>query len=204
MVAVCRGLTEGEKPTREGSIAAGLPKMGSTQGPDGDLVTWFREGINKMVDTFENTPPTKPVYAFGFGPQEWQFVARRMAHETAMHRWDAEHAVGTAAGFDKALAADGIDELLGVMVPMFFKHADFAGSGQTIHLHETGGDTGWSIKAKADNIEWRHEHNESADVTAIGSLNDLYLFMWNRLPADELDVLGDEQLLTRWLTAAAV
>lgn len=37
------GLPEGERATREGSMAAGLPKVGSAQRPDTDLVPWFRK-----------------------------------------------------------------------------------------------------------------------------------------------------------------
>src|ERR1700709_2063336 len=39
----------------------------------------------------------------------WQ---RRMAVETALHRWDVEHAVGAPAPLDPALSCDGIDEAL--------------------------------------------------------------------------------------------
>jgi hypothetical protein len=39
-----------------------------------------------------------------------------MAHETAVHRFDAELAAGTPTPIEADLAADGVDEILGVML----------------------------------------------------------------------------------------
>ena len=36
------------------------------------------------------------------------FVIRRMAQETAIHRWDAESAAGTVTPVESTLASDGI------------------------------------------------------------------------------------------------
>ena len=47
------------------------------------------------------------------GDRPGSFYPRRMAHETAVHRWDA---VGGA--IDPALAVDGIDEHLGLFAPL--------------------------------------------------------------------------------------
>jgi hypothetical protein len=126
-----------------------------------------------------------------------------MAHETAIHRRDAEEAAGTPGGFDAALAVDGIDEQLGVFVPMAFKHADFGGSGQNIHLHSTDTGDGWLITVHANATDWRRGHDENADVTARASASDLYLLVWTRLPANQVDVAGDRDLLIRWQTAGA-
>jgi uncharacterized protein (TIGR03083 family) len=43
-------------------------------------------------------------------PVAW--VERRMAQETAVHRWDAANAVGLPYDIPTAVAADGIDEFL--------------------------------------------------------------------------------------------
>ena len=40
------------------------------------------------------------------------------AIEAAVHRWDAENAVGVAQPFDGALAADAIGQTFEIMAPM--------------------------------------------------------------------------------------
>ena len=91
-----------------------------------------------------------------------------------------------------------------VFVPRTFKHAEFAGTGQTIHLHPTDWDDGWLITVNPETTDRRRGHDEGADVTARGGLSDLYLLVWNRHSADQLDVLGDKDLLRRWQAAAIV
>ncbi len=44
--------------------------------------------------------------------QNVEWVRRRMAQETAVHRWDAAHAVGQPDDLDALVASDGIDEFL--------------------------------------------------------------------------------------------
>ena len=51
--------------------------------------------------------------------------ARRMAHETSMHRWDADNAQGDPAPIDPELAIDGIDEALGTYVAARFDRERF-------------------------------------------------------------------------------
>ena len=51
------------------------------------------------------------------GPSPLAFWARRQAHETAVHRYDAQSAApggppAPAGAFDPAFAADGVDELI--------------------------------------------------------------------------------------------
>jgi hypothetical protein len=43
--------------------------------------------------------------------------ARRQAHETAIHRFDAESATSSVSGFDPTFASDGIGEILTAMAP---------------------------------------------------------------------------------------
>lgn len=156
-----------------------------------------------MLQAFEDAPPTKMLSTL-FGVHPPSLLIRRMAHEKAVHRWDTENAVGAPGVFDHALAGDGIDEVLGLWVPMAFKYAEFAGVGRAIRLHAIDGDDGWLITVNAETTEWRRGHEEGVDVTARGALSDLYLFIWNRRSADQLDVLGDMDLLTRWQAAAIV
>lgn len=196
-------LPEGERPSRETMMAAGLPKVGSAQHPGGDLVAWFRDGVDQLLAAFTETPPTKTITSL-FGTHTSSLLIRRMAHETAIHRWDVEDALGPPNGFDRALAIDGIDELLEIWVPMTFKYGDFGTTSRTIELRVSDGDDAWAITVGAESTVWHRGDGEGAEVTARGRSSDLYLFAWNRRSADPLEVVGDRDLLARWQAAATV
>lgn len=192
------GLPEGEKPARDA-----VPRWSG----EGDVVAWYREGLDGLLAALEATPPDRSVFTLA-GAQPASWWVRRLAHETAIHRWDAEAARvpagGRIEGFLPDLAADGIEEVLEVMFPRRFDHAGFAGRGETIHLHGTdGGDVGgeWLITVGPEDTRWERGHRKG-DVAARGPLSDLYLFIWNRVGPDRLDVVGDAELLRRWQAAA--
>ena len=197
-------LPEGERISRDTRMAAGLPKPGSVQHPDGDLLPWFDDGVEHLLGTFRTTPPTKQLTTI-FGTHTPSLLALRVVHETAVHRWDAEDALDVPrTGFDPAVATDGIDELLELWVPMRFDYVPFQGTSHTIQLQATDSDDGWVIVVEDDTTRWSRGHDAGSDVTARGSLDDLYLFVWARLATDRLDVRGDGELLVRWQRAAAV
>jgi uncharacterized protein (TIGR03083 family) len=187
------GRPEGEVP-RISSVA---PRP-----DDVEIIGGFRASLAALVGALRDTPPSKSVSS-GLGVRPASFVLRRVVHETAIHRWDAQAAVGEPDGFEPALAADGIDEMLEVWVPLAFDYAAFKGTGQRIHFHGTDVDGEWLITVNAETTQSRHVH-EQADVTVRGRLSDLYLLSWNRVDPSRLDVAGDEELLTRWQAAATV
>lgn len=197
------GLPEGERPSRETSMAAGLPRVGSVERPDGNLMGWFRAGAAELVDVLETAPTTKRMNSL-FGEHQPALIARRQAHETSVHRWDAETALGVpAAGFGPGVAADGIDEVLELWVPMSFDYAVFPGPAR-IQLAADDSGHGWVVAVEDRSTTWRRGHDASSMVTVRGAVDDLYLFVWNRHSADGLDVVGDGDLLARWQHAASV
>jgi uncharacterized protein (TIGR03083 family) len=80
--------------------------------PDGELLAWFRDGHAALVETLVTADPGLQTATFIAAPTPLAFWARRQAHETAMHRADAEAATGTWPRFPADFAADGIDELI--------------------------------------------------------------------------------------------
>jgi uncharacterized protein (TIGR03083 family) len=103
--------TEATREPGEQEIAALAPAGES-------LVGWFREGHAGLVSVLAAADPAVRCWTFLPAPSPLAFWARRQAHETAIHRVDAQLAA-TAAGpggeldpFPPGLAADGVDELL--------------------------------------------------------------------------------------------
>ncbi len=166
-----------------------------------DVLAWFAEGHLALLQAIEATDPSKEVATF-IGPQPASWWSRRMAHETSVHRWDAEAAFTTPEPISADLARDGIDELLEVYVPNRLQWEALQGNGETIHLHAVDAPDGeWVLRLEPEAVEWRRAH-EKADVAARGPMADLLLMMWNRLPPSRLEVFGDSGLLDRWQRAA--
>jgi uncharacterized protein (TIGR03083 family) len=195
-------LPEGERANRERSTAAGLPKAGSTERPDAELVPWFQQSLQQLLASYERQPPGKLIDSRFWGQQPLSWIARRMAHETAIHRWDAEQALGSASAFDPMLAADGVDEFLAFWLPLGFRHAEFPGPA-AIALEATDSSDTWQINVEDGTASWRRGGG-AGDVVARGAAGDLYLFVWGRKPVEDLRVVGDTRMLSDWQTAAAI
>jgi uncharacterized protein (TIGR03083 family) len=166
---------------------------------------WVTAGADRVIAAVRDAGPAE-VWAFGsMAPAT--FWARRQAHETMMHRADAELAAGRAVVLDPALAADGIDEWLSsVADPRYRRQAPGAAvlaAGAVMHLHAAdapGGPRDWLVSAGADGITVRDGQGR-ADVTVAGPAARLLLVLVRRMPPDEenVSVTGEPALLAGWL-----
>jgi uncharacterized protein (TIGR03083 family) len=177
-------------------------------GPDGDdpgvLDAWLAEGAAAAVAALREAGPDADVWTWAW-ERRTAFWARRMAHETLVHRADA--ALTTGSGYEVApgLAADTIDEWLQIV--SFARAqgdpeaAELRGGGRSLHLHATdvpGAE--WLIEFGEDGFTWRRAHGK-ATVALRGPLTELMLAFNRRQAPDEggLRVLGDRGLLDFWL-----
>lgn len=171
--------------------------------PLDELPDWYDDGLLALLGTLDSTPPDRPAPSFA-GPRTAAFWARRAAHETAIHRWDAEAAVDRPTPLERAQALDIVDELLEVAVPRRFDPEAWEHDTVRIHLHATDLEEGaeppgeWLIEVGADGVTWTHEHAKG-DVAARGTASDLALMITGRVPPARLEVFGDPAHLDRWL-----
>jgi len=163
-----------------------------------DLLRWFEDGAAALVDALETASPDDPIGTWFPPNQTVGFFQRRMAHETAVHRWDAQSAVGEPQPIDRELALDGIEEMLYVMLPSRGGDEEpLRGAGESYHIHTTDGEGEWVVRFEPDQDIVTREHVK-AGVAVRGTASDLMLFLWGRIPADRLEVLGDRGLLERY------
>ena len=123
-----------------------------------------------------------------------RFWSRRMAHETSIHRWDAESASGAQAPVDAAVAVDGIDERLENLVPSMEHNPagpdSLSGGGETLHLHCTDTDGEWLLRFAPDGFTFSREHAKG-DLAVRGGASDLLLWLVGRRALDGLETFGD-------------
>jgi len=166
---------------------------------DNNLFDQCAVTLDRLVTTLEVTDPSTPAWNFTSLPQTVSFWPRRMEHETTIHRVDAERAAGeTPSRIDHAHAVDGIDELVGEMMPNVFPHQE-SDLAATVHLHCTDLPGEWLITFGDGLMVTTRDHGKG-DVAVRGPAMGIFLWAWSRLSIDDadLEVFGDAALLTRW------
>jgi len=156
---------------------------------DAELVASYRDDVERIVSTLGPLDPAAPCWTWT-DQQDIGFVQRRMAHELAVHGWDATNASGAPEPIEPALAVDGVDEYLDVFVPTKAGHAD--GSPFTAHLHATDTDGEWVVHMGDGTWSVERAHAKG-DVAVRGAASDLLLALWGRVPYDSavLEVFGE-------------
>ena len=160
---------------------------------------WFDAGVGPLLEALEALGDDDEVWNFSLEPHHGRFWPRRQAQETAMHRWDAQRAVGEPDPIDTALALDGIDELVDLWAPLVLSGRDGIDTGGAVRLLPDDGDADWTLWTD-DGVFKVSRSNGVADVTVRGTASDLLLLMWRRLPAGgTVRLEGDGEVLDRWL-----
>ena len=170
---------------------------------------WLRAGAARVIGAVREAGDD-PVWVFG-RLRPATFWARRMAHETTVHRADAEIAAGREAGFEPDIAADAIDEWLGFMSGLGGDgdgdpRAGALPDGAVLHVHATDegldGAGEWLVRRQGPEVIVQPGHGKG-DVALRGPAGRLLLVLLRRVPPDDpqVQVLGDPALLAGWLAA---
>ncbi|HEX3593429.1 MAG TPA: maleylpyruvate isomerase family mycothiol-dependent enzyme [Pseudonocardiaceae bacterium] len=163
------------------------------------LLDWFAEGAARLAALFDETDPSTSVWTWA--PDHTAgFWLRMQTIEAAVHRWDAESVVGTPKPVDAELAADAVTQTFEVMTPMrrAVKQAP-AGSGERFRFRRTDGPGTWLVHFDGHDVRLDGRPGP-IDVDLSGTASDLALFLWGRVPADDLDVDGDLDVLDTYFT----
>jgi uncharacterized protein (TIGR03083 family) len=166
--------------------------------PDGreELLHWFNQSIDELLTVLSGTPPDELVWTpirGGLGSVWWR---RKAALEVAIHRTDADQALGASPGpIDARLALDGIDEYAEEFLPLML-HAVTEPPPVTAVLlspNDIDDSRTLSLIPAGSDADPGDPHVE---ITA--AAYELLLWMWNRLPAGTLSVRGDDTVVTWW------
>ena len=88
------------------------PELGVFWVDDAQLIDWYLATNANLIEALESASPDVDAWTFLPAPSSLAMWARRQAHETAIHRYDAESAADDRRGFEPVFASDGIDEIL--------------------------------------------------------------------------------------------
>lgn len=176
------------------------PDGPQTEGqPDGAaLLPWWDESLSLGLTALDSVDPELPAWHWAAQPKVAGFWHRRYAHELAIHRWDAQVAVGLPEPVDATLAVDGVAEVLECWLPSgpIREHGDDG----VIQLIADDSEEGWQIRVRGDGVSLLDTatllpEEREVEAQASGSASDLMLAMYGRVPFDVLKVSGRETLL---------
>jgi uncharacterized protein (TIGR03083 family) len=164
------------------------------------VLSWWDERYAELLKTLDWLDPALPAWNWAPQTKKAEFWHRRMAHETAVHRWDAQIAVGLSEPIEAKLAADGITEVLDTWLPAGRRRGPLDRHG-VVALRATDVAAGWAVRLRGHGIalldtDTLLDHDSHHERTvAAGTASDLLLALYGRVPFDVLDVAGDESLL---------
>ncbi|WP_370970260.1 maleylpyruvate isomerase family mycothiol-dependent enzyme [Amycolatopsis sp. cg9] len=140
-------------------LAVNQPRKPAPPADWEDVLGWWdgqRLALREALGRAPETPAFSPYPGFEVTVGDW---TRRMAHETAIHRLDAESALGEApeTRFSPAFANDGIDEFLTYLTPRLGKKAD---------VRVTTPERTWTLGEPVAEVD--------------GAADDVYRALWGR------------------------
>lgn len=160
----------------------------------------YEESVAGVMAAFADADPGAMCWNWSVGEQVASFWWRRMAQESAVHRWDAESATGSFTPIDPVVAADGIDEWFDVHV-----RSDAAEQEMPVptvegsfHVHCTDVEGEWWAKLDGRELELDRSHRKG-DAVVRGAASDILLVLWGRASIEAVEVIGDDSVLRDWL-----
>ena len=174
------------------------------------LLDWISISHNALNSALSRARLNKEVWTWTGANRDAAWVRRRMAQETAVHRWDAARAVGLPYKVPAALAADGIDEFLSTFAGRNVA-AGAESVGGSVHLHctdtrlqiaegtdrrsEAGGE--WLVSELDESGSTFPREHAKGDAAVRGRAHDLLMWLWHR-DAGPVEIIGDEDLAQRF------
>ena len=183
-----------QRDTWEGYQAASRPR-------DAELPAFVRDRLAHALGVLSAADPAQRNWTWA-ADHTAGFVIRRMAHETAVHRWDAEQAAGRDAAIEATLASDGIDEFL-----THFRDDAAEGAAPvegSVHLHCTDVAGEWTVRPLPEGGNDVTREHAKGDAAIRGAASDILLALWRRRPLSTVDIVGAARVAPPLVAVPAV
>ncbi|MFH9585849.1 maleylpyruvate isomerase family mycothiol-dependent enzyme [Streptomyces luteogriseus] len=178
------------------------PLVEPTELDGAELIAWYRDSHRRLVATLAGASPELECFTFLPAPSPLAFWARRQAHETAVHRVDAESARGGApTEVTPEFATDGIDELLRGFHARPRSRVRTPGP-RVLRIRTEDTDAVWTVRLSPEPPVTTRDESGEAECELSAPAGQLYLALWNRAPLPS--ATGDQALATLWREASAI
>jgi uncharacterized protein (TIGR03083 family) len=201
--------------TRDHAAMAGTPGQGDpstswgavvipTGTPDAEdpaVVAWFAHELHEVSAVLEALDADLPAWNWAPQARTLAFWNRRMAHETAVHRWDAQVATLLPEPLEGKLAIDTIAEVFDTFLPAGRRAFSADGLAGVVHLTATDLGQEWTLRLRGPGIAvldtgtLLDDDVHPARAAASATASDLALALWGRVAWDVAEIAGDVTLL---------
>jgi uncharacterized protein (TIGR03083 family) len=174
---------------RAGGTHAPQP-AGRFTAPEDDLAGWYALGLTELVATLRTVDPDAPAWHMSptasHTARDW---SRRQAHEHVVHRLDLEVAAGVGhAPVDPVLAGDGVDELLGVILPRWQRTEPLVTALATVAVTATDVGRSWLVEVRPGSVRLTEQPpgeratagRDSGRAELSGTAEQLLRRLWGR------------------------
>ena len=175
-----------------------------------NVVEFMGWGFTAIVKALNVSRPERKTWSWHHSDSTVDFWFRRMAHETVIHRIDAEIACGEVTAIPEDLALDGVDEVLDFL-PLLgsWEGAPNIAFGIVMITAKTSdGETHWEIDFSADNATVTHATsvNPQARLKISGVAQAMDLYLWGRITSSDsrITLLGEDEETFKQLMQVAV
>jgi uncharacterized protein (TIGR03083 family) len=164
-------------------------------------IQWWADELQHLMNLLEKLDVQLPAWNWAPRAKQAGFWHRRMAHETAVHRWDAQTATGQVEPIEATLAFDGVFEVLDTLLPAGRRRGPTDRTG-VVQLVSTDPAHTWFVRLREEGVAlldtdtWLDHDDHHARALARGTASDLMLALFGRVPFDVLEISGETDLLT--------
>jgi uncharacterized protein (TIGR03083 family) len=143
------------------------------------LAAWTRESTADLRDALRSADPATPAWTWWRDDRTVGAIARHQVQEAAVHRWDAQAAVGAPEPLAAPIADDGVEEFVWI----------------ARQLREPAPITLFAIDSgRAFSLS-----DAPPAVTVSAPASDLVLLLYRRLGTDAVQIEGDPAVLDAFL-----
>jgi uncharacterized protein (TIGR03083 family) len=177
--------------------------------PSDDLaiVARLESALDGILTTLREAPPQLTSWTTWETQDARRFWARRMLHETVIHRVDVQNVgsettvLGSELG--SSVSADGIDEMVCGFASRYAKTLRTTNPA-VLELDAVDAGHRWWVELGPNPPRFgRGAYRGATSATSVsGRSGELLLFLWNRRSAEGLDIRGHSHVLDTWVREA--
>ena len=175
-----------------------------------DVMEFMSWGFTAITKALEVGRAERKTWSWHHSDFSVDFWFRRMAHETVIHRIDAQQAVGSITTIDEALALDGVDEVLDFL-PLLGSwpeapNVDFGIVSIVATTKKVSKVWDLNFTDQAATVAASDKANVSARLVISGDAEAMDLYLWGRIDSSDprISITGEGEDTFRQLMQVAV
>ncbi|MFD0027502.1 maleylpyruvate isomerase family mycothiol-dependent enzyme [Streptomyces sp. NPDC055059] len=174
---------------------------------------WLAASTQELLDALREAGPDRGCWTWwgaSQSPQTCGAVARHQLQQIAVHTYDAQVTVGAPEPLPDEVALDGVEEFLSTCVattsawphkPTAFDFHAIEGHSWRLTVDGVGARSTRNSAPGTTPVAAAGQGPSTAGVSVRGTASELVLFVYDRIPADSLQIEGDAglfDLLRAW------